>query len=82
MSSSSRERKESKHLSIIDSSPSCEAARPASPPNYFGQLPAPQRGGGDEEDAIRLLLHTLRAPLTFPYTNRGNVRPINEIRVV
>jgi hypothetical protein len=75
MSSGSKERKESEHLSIVDAYPSTSAARPAPAPNYFGQLPAP-RQGGDEEDALTTV------PLFVAYTNRGNDWRFNEIRVV
>jgi hypothetical protein len=30
----------------------CEPARPHPPPNPFGKLPPPSRGGGGEEDAV------------------------------
>lgn len=75
MSSGSRERKEAEHPSIVDAYPSTEAARPKPPPNYFGQLPAPRQGGG-EEDANGV------ATTLFVDTNRGNAWRFNEIRMV
>lgn len=79
MSSGSRERKEAEHTSIVDAYPSTEAARAKPAPNYFGQLPAPRQGGG-EEDALA----TPSAPATtlFVDTNRGYDRRFNEIRMV
>jgi hypothetical protein len=75
MSSGSKERKESEQTSIIDVSPSTESAKPKPAPNYFGQLPAPQRGGGEEESLVE-------TPPSFPCTNRGNAWRLNEIRMV
>lgn len=78
MSSGSKERKDSVHPSIVDAYASTESAKPAPAPNYFGQLPAPQRGGGGEEDTGASAVNSL----TFPYTNRGNAWRLNEIRMV
>jgi hypothetical protein len=77
MASGSKERKESEHTSIIDAYPNTESAKPAPAPNYFGQLPPPQRGGGEEDAARRGA-----APISFPYTNRGNAWRLDEIRMV
>jgi hypothetical protein len=76
MSSGSKERKDSEQPSIVDAYASTESAKPKPPPNYFGQMPAPQRGGGGEEDEARTVA------LSFPYTNRGNAWRLNEIRMV
>lgn len=56
--------------------PSWEPARAAPAPNYFGNLPPPQRGGGDEEDAVKAFSAIVTIPFRFPlqhiltYTNR------------
>jgi hypothetical protein len=63
----------------VDAYPTTAAARPMPAPNYFGQLPAPQRGGG-EEDALCVTRGVNAIPIA--YTNRGNDWRSNEIRVV
>jgi hypothetical protein len=53
------------HTSIIDS-PGNKAARPAKPWNPFGELPAPSKGGGGEDDET---LHTVSIKKSVPQYN-------------
>jgi hypothetical protein len=79
MSSGSKEREESKNTGM-DAHPSWQPARAYPAPNYFGQLPAPRQGGG-EEDMIQQDIFCSSCG-SFPYTNRGHDWQLNEIRMV
>lgn len=83
MSSGSKEREESEKPSIVDAYSSTESAKPMPAPNYFGQMPAPQRGGEEEDAHAHAPAHAPAAvSITFPYTNRGNAWRLNEIHMV
>ena len=65
MATCGHKKEDLEHPSIIDT-PGNKAARPAKSWNPFGQLPAPQRGGGDEEDER---LHTTCIKNNVPQYN-------------